>query len=91
MALVRDLLSIANSACTSEWASLIPPTLPILLVSGANDPVGMNGKGVINVCDNLEDAGHEPTCYLYPCDRHEILFEDDREKIFSDILEWLEK
>ena len=91
LALVRDLLSIANSACTDEWASLIPPTLPILLISGANDPVGLNGKGVINVCDNLEDAGHTPTCYLYPCDRHEILFEDDREKIFGDILDWLKQ
>ena len=91
MSLVRDLISIANTACTDEWAYLVPPTLPILLVSGAKDPVGMNGKGVINVCDNLEDAGHTPTCYLYPGDRHEILFEDDREKIFSDILAWLEK
>ena len=91
MSLVRDLISIANSACTDEWAYLVPPTLPILLVSGAKDPVGMNGKGVINVCDNLEDAGHTPTCYLYPGDRHEILFEDDREKIFADILAWLEK
>ena len=51
----------------------------------------VGGKGVINVCDNLEDAGHTPTCYLYPGDRHEILFEDDREKIFGDILAWLEK
>ncbi len=91
MSLIRDLISLANSACTDEWASLIPPTLPILLISGAKDPVGLNGKGVINVCDNLEDAGHTPTCYLYPGDRHEILFEDDREKIFGDILAWLEK
>lgn len=91
MSLIRDLISLANSACTDEWASLIPPTLPILLISGAKDPVGLNGKGVINVCDNLEDVGHTPTCYLYPGDRHEILFEDDREKIFGDILTWLEK
>ena len=91
MALLRDLISLANSACTSEWASLIPPTLPILLVSGAKDPVGLYGKGVINVCDNLEDAGHTPTCYLYPGDRHEILNEDDREKIFKDILDWLKQ
>ncbi len=91
MALLRDLISLANSACTDEWAYLIPPTLPILLISGAKDPVGLSGKGVINVCDNLEDAGHTPTCYLYPGDRHEILFEDDREKIFKDILTWLEK
>lgn len=89
MALLRDLMSIANSACTSEWAYLIPPSLPILLISGAKDPIGFNGKGVINVCDNLEDAGHQPQVILYPGDRHEILFEDDREKIFGDILSWL--
>lgn len=89
LALLRDLLSIANSACTSEWAYLVPPTLPILLVSGAKDPIGFNGKGVINVCDNLEDAGHQPSVILYPGDKHEILFEDDRDKIFADILDWL--
>lgn len=89
LALIRDLLSIANSACTDEWAHLIPPSLPILLISGAKDPIGFNGKGVINVCDNLEDAGHQPEVILYPGDKHEILFEDDREKVFADVLNWL--
>ncbi len=87
---LRDLISLANTACTDEWAYLIPPTLPILLVSGAKDPIGFNGKGVINVCDNLEDAGHEPKCILYPGDRHEILNEDDRENVFNDILDFVE-
>lgn len=86
---MRDLISLANSACTDEWAYLIPPTLPILLVSGAKDPIGFNGKGVINVCDNLEDAGHEPKVILYPGDRHEILNEEDRELVFNDIYDFL--
>lgn len=86
---VRDLISLANSACTREWAYLIPPTLPILLISGAKDPIGFNGKGVINVCDNLEDAGHEPKVILYPGDRHEILNEDDRENVYNDILSFI--
>lgn len=86
---VRDIISLANSCCTDEWAYLIPPTLPILLISGAKDPIGFNGKGVINVCDNLEDAGHEPKVILYPGDRHEILNEDDNDKVFADILDWL--
>lgn len=87
---VRDLLSLANSACTDDWAYMIPPTLPILLISGAKDPIGFNGKGVINVCDNLEDAGHEPKVILYPGLRHEILNEDEREAVYHDILEWLD-
>lgn len=88
---VRDVLSLANSACATEWASKLPLGLPILLISGAKDPVGFNGKGVIACCDNLESAGHEPEVILYPGDRHEILNEDDREKVFGDILCWIEK
>lgn len=87
---LRDLLSLANTCCTDEWAFLIPPTIPILLVSGAKDPIGFNGKGVINVCDNLEDAGHEPKVILYPGDRHEILNEDDRENVYKDILSFVD-
>ncbi len=87
---LRDLLSLANTCCTDDWAFLIPPTLPILLVSGAKDPIGFNGKGVINVCDNLEDAGHEPKVILYPGDRHEILNEDDRENVYKDILSFVD-
>lgn len=87
---VRDLLVLFNSCCTSEWAYLVPLSLPILIISGAKDPIGFNGKGVITVCDNLEDAGHKPQVILYPGDRHEILNEDDKDKVYADVLNWLE-
>ena len=88
---VRDILSLANTSCTNEWAFLIPPTLPILLISGAKDPIGFNGKGVINVCDNLEAAGHEPKVILYPGDRHEILNEEDNDIVYNDIHQFLKE
>ena len=86
---VRDLISLANTACSTEWPYLVPVGLPILVISGANDPVGMKGRGVITVCDNLESAGHTPSVILYPTFRHEILNEDEKEKVFEDVLEWL--
>lgn len=86
---VRDILSLANTCCTSQWAYLVPVSLPILIISGAKDPIGLNGKGVIAVSDNLEAAGHTPTVILYPGDRHEILQEDDKEKVYADIMNWL--
>ena len=88
---VRDIVSLANSACATGWAHSVPLGLPIMLISGAKDPVGLNGKGVIACCDNLESAGHEPEVILYPGDRHEILNEDDREKVYNDVLSWLLK
>ncbi len=86
---VRDIISLANSCCTDDWAFQLPPSLPILLISGAKDPIGFNGKGVINVCDNLEAAGHEPKVILYPGSRHEILNEENNDIVFADILDWL--
>lgn len=88
---VRDVVCLANTCCTDEWASLVPTTLPILLLSGAKDPMNFNGKGSIGVCDNLESAGHQPEVILYPGYRHEILNEEDCEKVYEDILTWLKK
>ncbi len=87
----RDVLALMNTACNPEWAKRVPLGLPILLISGAKDPVGFNGKGVINVCDNLEAAGHRPDIILYPGMKHEILNEIEHEKVYKDILDWLKK
>ena len=86
---VRDIVSLANSACSTVWATLVPANLPILIISGAKDPIGLNGKGVIAVSDNLEDAGHKPDVIMYPGDRHEILNEENHEKVYEDIYNWL--
>ncbi len=85
----RDLFALAVECSQRDWASLVPQELPIMVISGAKDPVGLNGKGPISVADNLVLAGHDPTVILYPGDRHEILFETDRELVFRDILAWL--
>lgn len=86
---LRDTLALGIKASGDEWAARVPLSLPILLISGAKDPVGFNGKAVVDVCDKLEAAGHNPEMILYPGDRHEILNEDDRERVYEDILNWL--
>ena len=85
----RDLFALAVECSSREWASLVPQSLPIMVISGAKDPVGFNGKGALSVADNLVLAGHDPTVILYPGDRHEILFEADHELVFRDVLAWL--
>ena len=86
---IRDLATIGILACDKMWPATVPVGLPILIIGGALDPVGQNGKGPINCADTLVEAGHEPTVLIYPCCRHEILNEDSKEKIFNDILGWL--
>jgi len=85
----RDVFALASECSQKEWATLIPRDLPVLFISGALDPVGMSGKGVIAASDNLANAGKEPTVILYPGDRHEILNEDDKDRVYADVLSWL--
>ena len=86
---MRDLVSIAVLACDKMWASTIPTDLPIMIISGAKDPIGSNGKGPVAVADKLTLTGHEPTVIVYPHCRHEILNEECNEKVYFDILGWL--
>lgn len=69
----------------------IPKELPIILLSGADDPVGNMSKGVLLVKKQLKEAGiKDLTCKLYENDRHEILNETDRDVVYRDILKWCE-
>ncbi len=86
---IRDLASIGVLASDKMWASSVPFSLPIMIISGALDPVGMNGKGPIACADQLTEAGHDPLVIIYPGCRHEILNEDCKEKIYHDILGFL--
>ena len=68
----------------------IPKDLPVLFVSGQDDPVGAFGKEVIRVHQTLIDHGmRNIRLKLYPNDRHEILNETDKENVYEDIYEWL--
>ncbi len=69
----------------------IPKDLPVFFVSGEQDPVGAYGKGVITSCTKFKEAGMtDVNIKLYPDDRHEILNELDREKVYEDLYNWLE-
>ncbi len=86
---IRDLISISVLASDPAWARSVPVKLPIMIISGAKDPIGMNGKGVLAVADKLEATGHETEVILYPNLRHEILNEETDGRVYNDILAWL--
>ena len=69
----------------------IPKELPLLFVSGQDDPVGANGKDVQAAYQSVVDAGvNNVNIKLYPNDRHEILNETDREQVYEDLYDWLD-
>ena len=87
----REMLAAINHVNRRQWAQAIDKALPILLISGAEDPVGDYGAGVRKVWQMLGDAGIEDlTCQIYEEARHELHNELNREEVFRDVLQWIE-
>ena len=69
---------------SSREIKKIPKSLPILLFSGTNDPVGNLGKGVWQVARQYQKAGIEDiTVLLFEGGRHEMLHEKNRKDVFA--------
>ena len=65
--------------------------LPIFFFAGQFDPVGRMGNGVLQAAQAFKDAGmKDVTVELYPNMRHECHNETGKEKVFGDILLWIE-
>ena len=86
----RDLFTLLKEVSRPEWAGRLRKTLPVMLISGADDPVGSYGKGVTVVRDRLDAAGIDCTMILYDGLRHEILREGERQRVWDDVLSWLD-
>ncbi|GGA39042.1 alpha/beta hydrolase [Kroppenstedtia guangzhouensis] len=88
----RDLLEGLIMIHREENIQLTPKNLPILLISGEDDPVGDFGKGVRRVVQRYRRAGiKDLRCKLYTGARHELLNELNREEVVQDVINWLEK
>ncbi|WP_085559167.1 alpha/beta hydrolase [Carnobacterium iners] len=75
-----------------ETNKKIPQNLPIVILSGAQDPVGDFGEGVKKLYKRYEVCGvKDLEMKLYEGARHEILNETNRDEVMKDIIEWLEK
>lgn len=89
--LMRDMLIGISFIQQDENMSRMSKTLPILLISGGDDPVGSYGEGVRKIAEKFEATGMESVlCRIYPLCRHEILNEINKVDIYQDILGWLE-
>ena len=71
----------------------IPKNLPILLTSGAEDPVGDYGAAVRKLYEIYLNEHHlsKVDLKIYDGMRHEILQEVGRQQVFEDQYEWIRK
>ena len=86
---MSDLVRMTYLSNKGKWFKSLDATIPVLLVSGRDDPVGDFGKGVETVSNRLQKTGHTVTCHLYDGYRHEILNDASHATVVADILGFL--
>ena len=88
--LMRDMLKGIEFIQSPENMGCMQENLPILLVSGGDDPVGSFGEGIRRIADNFTEAGLlDVTVKLFPLCRHEILNEINKEEVYRFIAKWM--
>ena len=67
-------------------------SMPVFFIAGGDDPVGPYGKGVHTCAEVFRKAGMEDVAVrIYPLCRHEILNEINRQQVYDDVANWIEK
>ena len=90
--LLRDMMVGINCIEKAEHLSMMKKDLPVFFVAGGDDPVGNFGKGIHACANAFRKAGMtDVSVRIYPLCRHEILNEINKEEIFEDIRQWIEK
>ena len=89
--LFRDMLGGIRFNQKNVNLVKMDPTMPVLFISGQDDPVGNMGKGVQRSYEAFRAAGvKDVSIKLYPGLRHEILNEKSmQETVYNDILNWM--
>ncbi|MBE6599679.1 MAG: alpha/beta hydrolase [Ruminococcaceae bacterium] len=87
-----NLFDLLGRISRNAWAKTVDPDLPILLISGDQDPVGNFGKGVKKVHARLADAGiKDLTLKLFAGARHEPFneIEPTRAEAYKTVTDWI--
>jgi len=88
----HDLLKLVSNASKKKLIRKTKKELPLFIISGLKDPVGGYGKDINTYLSVLKKLHFvNVTSKLYPDCRHELLNELNKEEVYSDILQYIEK
>lgn len=84
------LTNIAHVTVAQAFTE-VPARLPLLLISGSQDPLGHYGRDLGLLAERYRRGGSRDVATLaYADDRHEVLNELNRAVVYDDILGWVE-
>jgi len=88
---VPALFGAAATLADPATLAGIRPDLPLLIVSGSDDPLAGGGQLVEVLGQRYRDAGLvDVTVKLYGGARHEVLNEINRDEVTADVVAWLD-
>ncbi|MDD4083746.1 MAG: lysophospholipase [Sphaerochaetaceae bacterium] len=86
----QDLLYGVELCNSKNFVEKLPKDLPLLIISGSEDPVGGTSKGVKKVYKLYQDAGvADVTLKLVEGARHELLNEINNKEVFEFLYNWM--
>lgn len=83
------LQALIKKSTQPSWYAHLAKGFPVLLISGKDDPVGNMGRDVSELSQTLLRQDIHVKSQLYPNMRHEILHETDAQRVYDDVLAWL--
>jgi alpha-beta hydrolase superfamily lysophospholipase len=90
VAATKAVYAGACAAADPQKVAHIRPQLPIYIVVGDQDPVGVDLAHVHALVQRYRDAGLKVELRVYPGARHEVFNETNRDEVERDLLTWLE-
>lgn len=87
----KDLFYLIKFCNDEKYIIDTPKKLPLLIMSGSDDPVGEDGFGARKVYEIYKKIGMKDVSFkLYKDCRHELLNEFNKYDIYDDILNWID-
>ena len=86
----NDLIGLSAPAMEPAGIATIP-SIPVLMITGEQDPAAGMGASARELEKRLRDAGLDVTAHLYPEARHELLNETNRDAVTADVVAWLDE
>ena len=87
----ENLVRLSMLTYKNGGYALNKPELPILFLSGADDPCGISEKKVKSAAELLKKQGYKNVdVKMYEGMRHEVLQETNKQLVYSDVLSFIE-
>ncbi|MEG1869087.1 MAG: alpha/beta hydrolase [Clostridiales bacterium] len=88
----QDLFYLVKYANADVVIDKTPKDLPIIFISGSEDPLGPYEDGINTLCKEFKSRDFSAVdAKIFPNCRHELCHEIRREEVFEFILQWLNK